>query len=156
MNPRVIDVYKRIWRISGTVMEANTFTPLQGLSVVASDFDGLLGDDNLGKGITDSAGRYCIIFTWDNYQHLLPLQPDVYVKVYDDNKNLLKDTRNEVERSLSFIKTIDIEVDPSLTTSTNPPYIKYSPVYCPKRVQNLPVRQPGSCPSHPVASVLLG
>ena len=115
MNPRVIDVYKRIWKVSGTVMEANTFTPLKGMSVVAYDIDGLLGNECLGKGITDSAGRYCIIFTWDNYKHLLAFQPDVYVKVYDENKKLLKDTRNEVvpraRGPISFNKTINIEVD---------------------------------------------
>jgi hypothetical protein len=111
MNQRVIDVYKRIWRVSGTVMEANTRTPLQGMSVVAFDIDGFLGNENLGKGTTDSAGRYCIIFTWDQYKHLLTFQPDVYVKVYDENKNLLKDTRNEVARTMSINKTINIEVD---------------------------------------------
>ena len=111
MSAGVIDVYKRIWRVSGTVMEANTFTPLINVSVVAFGFDGLLGDDHLGKGITDEDGRYCIIFTWDNYKHLLTLQPDVYVKVYDENKNLLKDTRNEVERTMLYSKTINIEVD---------------------------------------------
>jgi hypothetical protein len=111
MNPRVIDVYKRIWRVSGTVVDANTSTPLKGMSVVAFDFDGFLGNDNLGKGTTDSAGRYCIIFTWDNYKHLLAFQPDVYVKVYDENKNLLKDTRNEVVRTMSINKTINIEVE---------------------------------------------
>jgi hypothetical protein len=96
-------------------MEANTFTPLINVSVVAFDIDGLLGNECLGKGITDSAGRYCIIFTWDNYKHLLAFQPDVYVKVYDENKNLLKDTRNEViprpGGTMSFNKTINIEVD---------------------------------------------
>jgi hypothetical protein len=115
MNQRVIDVYKRIWRVSGTVMEANTCTPLQGMSVVAFDIDGFLGNENLGKGTTDSAGRYCIIFTWDQYKHLLAFQPDVYVKVYDENKNLLKDTRNDVvprtRGTLSINKTINIEVD---------------------------------------------
>jgi hypothetical protein len=111
MSPRVIDVYKRIWIVSGTVIEANTLTPLEGMSVVAFDIDGLLGNVCLGKGITDSAGRYCIIFTWDNYKHLLTFQPDVYVKVYDENKNLVTDTRKEVVRSMSFWKTINIEVD---------------------------------------------
>lgn len=115
MNPRLIDVYKRIWVVSGTVVEANTCIPLKGMSVVAFDFDGLLGDKSLGKGITDSAGRYCIIFTWDDYKHLLPFQPDVYVKVYDEYKKLLKDTRNEVVPracgTMSFRKTINIEVD---------------------------------------------
>lgn len=111
MNPRVIDVYKRIWVVSGTVVEENTCTPLKGVSVVAFDIDGLLGDKCLGKGITDSAGRYCIIFTWDDHKHLLPFQPDVYVKVYDENKKLLKDTRNEVVRTMSYRKTINIEVD---------------------------------------------
>jgi hypothetical protein len=113
MKQGVIDVYKRIWKISGTIIEANTFMPVKGVSVVAVDFDGLLGDKYLAKGITDEEGRYCIIFTWDNYKHLLPLQPDVYVKVYDDNKNLLKDTRNEIVRSMSFNKTINMEVDMS-------------------------------------------
>jgi hypothetical protein len=115
MNQRVIDVYKRIWRVSGTVIESNTCTPLKGMSVVAFDIDGFLGNDCLGKGTTDSAGRYCIIFTWDNYKHLLPFQPDVYVKVYDENKNLLKNTRNEVVPrtcgTMSINKTINIEVD---------------------------------------------
>ncbi|OQP56809.1 hypothetical protein A3860_09495 [Niastella vici] len=92
-------------------MEANTFTPLKGMSVVAFDCDGLLGTDCLGKAITDDEGRYCIIFTWDNYKHLLVFQPDVYVKVYDENKKLLKDTRKEVVRTMSFRKTINIEVD---------------------------------------------
>jgi hypothetical protein len=111
MGPGVIDVYKRIWKVSGTVFEADTFAPLKNLSVVAFDIDGLLGNHYLGKGITDSAGRYCIIFTWDNYKHLLPFQPDVYVKVYDENKNLLKDTRNEAVRTKICFKTINIEVD---------------------------------------------
>jgi len=41
----------------------------------------------------------------------LPSKPDVYVKVFDENKNLLKDTRHEVERTMLFNKTINIEVD---------------------------------------------
>ena len=111
MKPRVIDVYKRIWRVSGTVIEADTHTPIKGLSVVAFDIDGFLGNDYLGKGTTDEEGRYCIIFTWDNYKHLLAFQPDVYVKVYDENKNLLKDTRKEVIRTMSIDRTINMEVD---------------------------------------------
>jgi hypothetical protein len=111
MKPRVIDVYKRIWRISGTVIDADTQTPVKGLSVVAFDIDGFLGNGYLGKGTTDSAGRYCIIFTWDNYKHLLAFQPDVYVKVYDENENLLKDTRNEVVHTRSIDRTINMEVE---------------------------------------------
>ncbi|MBO9202125.1 MULTISPECIES: hypothetical protein [Niastella] len=111
MNSREIDVYKRIWLISGIVIEANTFTPLKNLSVLAFDFDGLLGDDCLGEGFTDEEGRYCIIFTWDDHKHLLPFQPDVYVKVYSEYGSLLKDTRNEVTRTMLYRKTIDIEIN---------------------------------------------
>jgi hypothetical protein len=110
MRSTGIDVYKRIWIISGTVVEANTCTPLKGMSVVAFDVDHLLGGDNFGKAVTDEEGRYCIIFTWDNYKQLIPFKPDVYVKVYDKNKNPLKDTRDEVARTGSCRKTIDVQV----------------------------------------------
>lgn len=114
MSSTVIDVYNRIWVISGTVADANRGTPLKGVSVVAFDVDQLLGSDYLGKAITDEDGRYCIIFTWDNYKQLIPFKPDVYVKVFDNNKNLLKDTRTEVvprERgTLSCRKTINVAV----------------------------------------------
>ena len=114
MRSTGIDVYKRIWVISGTVVEADTFTPLKGLSVVAFDIDHLLGGDNFGKAVTDEEGRYCIIFTWDNYRQLLPFKPDVYVKIYDKNNKLLKDTHDEVVPRVlgtgSFRKTIDVQV----------------------------------------------
>jgi len=114
MNTTAIDVYKRIWVVSGRVVGANTGMPLKGVSVVAFDIDNLLGGDNFGKAVTDEEGRYCIIFTWDNYKQLLPFKPDVYVKVFDKNNNLLKDTRDEVlpgaRGTLSFRKTIDVQV----------------------------------------------
>lgn len=110
MKATMVDVYKRIWIVSGTVMEANTGMPGKGMPVVAFDVDHMCKEP-LGKGVTDSEGRYCIIFTWDNYKHLLPFQPDVYIKVYDEANNLLKDTRNEVVRTVSCRKTIDTQVE---------------------------------------------
>lgn len=110
MKSTEIDIYKRIWVVSGTIIDANTLLPLQGIPVVAFDIDHLC-NASLGKGITDSAGRYCIIFTWDEYKHLLPFRPDVYVKVYDEHNNLLKDTRSEVVRTATSRKTIDIQVE---------------------------------------------
>lgn len=111
MKSNLAEVFRKKWTVSGAVTEANTLQPLEGLTVVAMDFDHILGDDFLGKAVTDKKGRYSITFSWGKFRDILEFLPDVYVKIYDQNEKLLKDTHNEVMKNIASDIEINVEID---------------------------------------------
>ncbi len=50
-----------LWVICGTVLNCKSQEPIQGIEVTAMD-DDIITDDLLGTGVTNSEGRFCIVY----------------------------------------------------------------------------------------------
>jgi hypothetical protein len=70
------------FRVRGTVEEAETGRPLEGLIVRAFDRD-LVFDDKLGFATTDADGRFEIRFGVEAFREWRETRPDLYLRVYD-------------------------------------------------------------------------
>lgn len=73
--------------IIGVILAAEDGAPIAGLNVVAYDKDGLFGDEELGKSLTDASGQFHISYAAGKYG--LEANPDLLVRVYDVVKRLL-------------------------------------------------------------------
>lgn len=104
------ELFSREWTVTGIVSNAQTGAPVPNLTVKAFDYDYLLRDEDLGKDTTDESGRYTIKFHWRDFFKLLEFRPDVYIKVFDAEGRLLKDTRPDVVRNGNPYQEIHAEV----------------------------------------------
>jgi hypothetical protein len=81
--------------ISGQVVEKESETGVPDLRIEAWDRD-LLFDDWLGQVLTDAEGKFQLSFTEDAFQELFEARPDVYLKVFAPNDDLLHVTEQAV------------------------------------------------------------
>jgi Transthyretin-like family len=97
-------------RVLGTVVQADTEKPLQGLLVRAYDKD-LVRDDHLGDTHTDSAGRFEIVYTEAQFRDFNETLPDVYLRVFDaSGKRLLYSTEKAVRKSALVTERFEIRI----------------------------------------------
>lgn len=98
------------YRAVGTVTEAETGRPLQGLVVRAYD-DDLLKDDFLGETRTDAAGRFEIVFTEVHFMDFHETRPDLYVRVYDESgSRLLLSLQDDERRDARPVERFEVRV----------------------------------------------
>ncbi len=71
-------------RVLGIVREKESGEPVAGLIVHAYDKD-LVSSDLLGKGQTDSDGKFLIEYDSVDFQELLDRNPDIYIEIYRDS-----------------------------------------------------------------------
>ena len=71
-----------IFRVLGTIEEAETGRPLANLIVRAFDRD-LLFDDKVGFTTTDDDGRFEIRFNREDFRDVSESRPDLYLRVFD-------------------------------------------------------------------------
>lgn len=85
------------WVICGTVKDCETKKPVAGVKVFAYDVD-WLQDDQLGDGITDSNGKFTIVYPGDKFRQTLlspwlniewPSGPDYYFKIVEPVSNIV-------------------------------------------------------------------
>jgi carotenoid cleavage dioxygenase len=97
-------------RVIGTVVEAESGKPLEGLWVRAYDKDWIL-DDELGDTVTDAQGNFEIKYTEAQFRDLEETLPDVYIRIYDRSKKaLLHTSEKAVRRSALVVERFDIEI----------------------------------------------
>lgn len=105
---RIISLFD-YYAICGIVKDCETKSPIRGVKVIAYDVD-LLQDDELGDAITDSTGRFTIVYPADNFKKVLnsswpkiewPAGPDYYFKIIEPVTNivLLQEDRSVGHRS---------------------------------------------------------
>jgi len=97
-------------RVVGSVVEAESGRPLEGLLVRAYDKD-LIFDDRLGDTHTNAEGRFELSYTEAQFRDFNETQPDLYVKVFDaSGKKLLHSTKKQVRRSAELVERYEIRI----------------------------------------------
>jgi hypothetical protein len=97
-------------RVIGTVVEAESGKPLQGLRVRAYDKD-LIFDDKLGDTLTDATGKFEISYTEAHFRDLEETEPDLYIRIYDGSgKKLLYTSEKAVRRNAQITETFDVKI----------------------------------------------
>jgi len=97
-------------RVIGTVVEAESGKPLQGLRVRAYDKD-LIFDDKLGEKLTDAAGKFEISYTEAHFRDALETEPDLYIRIYDGSgKKLLYTSEKAVRRNAQITENFDVKI----------------------------------------------
>ncbi len=85
-------------RVIGTVVEAESGRPLEGLRVRAFDKD-LIFDEKLGDTLTDADGKFKILYTEAQFRDFNETLPDLYIRIYDGSgKKLLFTWEKTVRR----------------------------------------------------------
>jgi hypothetical protein len=118
------DKTKKIYRITGNVLNAKTHEGLAGLRVEAWDKD-LIFNDLVGSAVTDTAGMFVIHFDESYFAELfLDRKPDLFFKVYQD-ETLIKSTEDSVlwnveNRSTPILIEVDIETPEKPEPETKP------------------------------------
>jgi carotenoid cleavage dioxygenase len=97
-------------RVIGTVVEAESGKPLEGLRVRAYDEDWVF-DDRLGDTLTNAEGRFEIVYTEAQFRDFGETLPDVYVRIYDPSgEKLLYSSEKAVRRSAQVVERFAIEI----------------------------------------------
>jgi len=105
-------------RLQGTVTEAESGRPLEGLLVRAYDQD-LLKDDHLGDTHTDAAGHFEISYTEVQFRDLNETLPDLYLRIYDPSgKRLLHTTEKEVRKNALVLERFEIRIPRAKLTAS--------------------------------------
>ncbi len=100
------------FRVFGTVRDAGSGDPLEGLVVQAFDKD-MVFDDRLGEAVTDVAGKFEIRFTSAAFRELLEQRPDVFVRVCDrTGLREITNTLDAIRRNAGPEEEFEIEIDP--------------------------------------------
>lgn len=82
--------------VTGLVVDAETNTGIQGLTVKAYDIDPLAIENHLGTDTTDGNGRYTISYEPGKYRIWLTGEnPDIEVRVFGAGDRLLHETKKE-------------------------------------------------------------
>lgn len=93
------------WIAQGVVVYEDE-TPAAGLTISLYDKD-LVFDDVLGTTLTDSSGKFKIIYRTEAFRDLFEQKPDLYIEVLDSKGNRLyvteKPFRSEVGRVENFL-----------------------------------------------------
>ena len=96
-------------RVVGSVVEAESGRPLEGLLVRAYDKD-LIFDDRLGDTHTNAEGQFELSYTEAQFRDFNETQPDLYLRVYDaSGKRLLHTTEREV-RQAQVLERYEIKI----------------------------------------------
>ena len=116
----MLDKTKKIYRITGRVIDIKTREGLAGLRVEAWDKD-LILNDLVGSAVTDASGAFQIRFDDSYFAELfLDRQPDLFFKVFRNDK-LVRSTEDSI---LWNVRTgqaqIIIEVYGAATPQTEP------------------------------------
>ena len=101
-----------IWqyKVSGTVLEAETGRALAGLVVRGWDKD-LLFDDHLGNTVTDDTGHFELEFTDERFRQVFDENPDLYLRIYDSSGTReLHSTRASVRRNAGADEHYEIRI----------------------------------------------
>ena len=101
-----------IWRykVTGTVLEAETGRALANLVVRGWDKD-LLFDDYLGDTLTDESGHFELEFTDERFRQVFDQDPDLYRRIYDPSgTHELHSTRASVRRDASAEEHYEIRI----------------------------------------------
>ncbi|MFO0688015.1 MAG: hypothetical protein U0900_04865 [Myxococcota bacterium] len=88
--------------VSGTVVEAESGRPLEGLRVRAFDKD-LLFDDDLGQAATDASGRFEIRFTESQFRDWNETAPDLYLRIFDASGERLLHSTEQTPRTGALV-----------------------------------------------------
>src|SRR5215204_4993073 len=88
--------------LKGTLLDANKNQPLSAYTIKAFDKDPLFdvfGDDPIGSSVTLDDGTFSIYFTKESFKkpeelwESVLIEPDVYLKVFDPNGNVIHKTQ---------------------------------------------------------------
>lgn len=98
------------YRVVGSVIEAESGRPLEGLRVRAYD-DDLVIDDYLGEARTDADGRFEIQFTEPQFMDVHETIPDVYLHVFDPSGGrLLLSTEDRVRVDAQLTERFELRI----------------------------------------------
>ena len=101
-----------IWRyrVEGTIREAESGAPVEGLLVRGFDQDVIL-DDFLGETRTDAEGHFALEFTDEPFRSIFDENPDLYLRVYDaTGAREVFSTRSQVRRSAGAEERYELRI----------------------------------------------
>ena len=110
------------YRVSGTILEEASGSPIDGLRVRAYDKD-FFREQLLGDGYTDEDGRYEIAFDRDDFTGpLLRLErhPDIFIVVFEQDGQQVYSTERSIVVEAGRDTTIDLRI-------SHLPYVKRDP-----------------------------
>lgn len=109
---------KLAYTLGGRIKNQNNL-PLAGLIVIAFDKDPKSSDDPLGTAITDAEGKYAIHFGKAEFQKrgVERTGPDIYVRVYDEDKFL---GESPIKRNAKQTSSISLRVAIAVEDSSPP------------------------------------
>ncbi|MBM4265458.1 MAG: hypothetical protein FJ144_02400 [Deltaproteobacteria bacterium] len=97
-------------RVIGTVVEAESGEPIEGLRVRAYDKDWVF-DDDVGDTLTDAAGSFEIRYTESQFRDHAETLPDLYLRVYAaDGEKLLYSSEKAVRRDAQIVERFEIRI----------------------------------------------
>jgi hypothetical protein len=96
------------WIVRGQITDEEG-RGLSGLTVSVYDKD-FFFDDLLGQTVTNEEGNYSFTYYADDFRDLIESNPDIYLKVMDNQGNLLRSTEEAVRYEAGKIETINLKV----------------------------------------------
>ena len=97
-------------RLLGTVVEAESGRPIEGLLVRAYDKD-WIRDDHLGDVRTDSEGRFELAYSEVQFRDLNETLPDLYLRIFDaKGETLLHSTEDTVRANAKVVERFEIRI----------------------------------------------
>lgn len=97
------------WIVRGRVTDSEG-KGLSGLTVSVYDKD-LIFADRLGRTKTDENGNYLLMYRAEEFRDLIEKNPDIYMKVLDQNGETLYSSKNPVRYEAGRVDIINVEIE---------------------------------------------
>jgi hypothetical protein len=107
------------FRIAGRIYEQESGLGVPGLIVRAYDKD-LLFDDLLGNALTDSDGKFELVYTGADFRDLFERKPDIYLAIYAPPSRFLVDTRDAIRWNAGKDETFELGIARKLLGDQSP------------------------------------
>jgi hypothetical protein len=108
-SPEETDLDPDLWIVRGTVRDEQN-QGLEGLVISLYDRD-LVFDDVLGTTITDANGKFQILYRTEAFCDLFEANPDLYLKVMDQQGNTLHTSERVVRCEAGHEEVFEIDLD---------------------------------------------
>jgi phosphatidylserine/phosphatidylglycerophosphate/cardiolipin synthase-like enzyme len=99
-------------RVKGRIVDAETGAGIEGLAVIAVDFDPVFSEDDILKtGMTDNDGRFELNYSEDSYRFwLADRDPDIVVRVLNKSGRLLFESKEVEDVTVTTLEIPEVKI----------------------------------------------